>query len=66
VHDVGPNIDDLETQDRRKLQEGVAFTVEPGIYLPHLGIRSEINIIIQNGRAVVTTLPLQTEVTCLV
>lgn len=66
VHDVGPNIDDLETQDRRKLQEGVVFTVEPGIYLPHFGIRSEINIIIQNGRAVVTTLPLQTEVTCLV
>lgn len=66
VHDVGPNIDDLETQDRRKLQEGVAFTVEPGIYLPHFGIRSEINIIIQDGRAVVTTLPLQTEVTCLV
>ena len=66
VHDVGPNIDDLETQDRRRLQEGVAFTVEPGVYLPHFGIRSEINVIIQNGRAVITTLPLQTEVTCLV
>ena len=66
VHDVGPNIDDLETQDRRKLQEGVAFTIEPGIYLPHFGIRSEINVIIQNHRAVVTTLPLQTEVVCLV
>lgn len=66
VHDVGPNIDDLETRDRRKLQEGVAFTIEPGIYLPHFGIRSEINVIIQNHRAVVTTLPLQTEVVCLV
>jgi Xaa-Pro aminopeptidase len=66
VHDVGPNIDDLETQDRRRLQEGVAFTVEPGVYLPHFGVRSEINVIIQNGRAVITTLPLQTEVTCLV
>ncbi len=66
VHDVGPNIDDLETQDRRRLQEGIAFTVEPGIYLPHFGIRSEINVLIQNNRAVVTTLPLQTEVACLV
>lgn len=66
VHDVGPNIDDLETQDRRKLQDGVAFTVEPGIYLPHFGIRSEINVLVQNKRAVVTTLPLQTELVCLV
>lgn len=65
VHDVGPNIDDLETQDRRKLQDGVAFTIEPGIYLPHFGIRSEINVLIQNSRAVVTTLPLQSEVLCL-
>lgn len=66
VHDVGPNIDDLETQDRRRLQENVAFTVEPGIYLPHFGIRSEINVVVQNRRAVVTTLPLQTEVLPLV
>ncbi len=66
VHDVGPNIDDLETQDHRRLQEGVAFTIEPGIYLPHFGIRSEINVLIQNQRAVVTTLPLQTVVACLV
>lgn len=66
VHDVGPNIDDLETQDRRRLQEGCAFTVEPGIYLPHFGIRSEINVLVKDNRAVVTTLPLQTEVTCLV
>jgi Xaa-Pro aminopeptidase len=66
VHDVGPNIDDLETQDRRRLQDGVAFTVEPGIYLPHFGIRSEINVLIRNRRAIVTTLPLQTEVVCLV
>ncbi len=65
VHDIGPNIDDLETQDRRRLQEGVAFTIEPGIYLPHFGIRSEINVLIQGNRAVVTTLPLQTEVVCL-
>lgn len=66
VHDVGPNIDDLETQDRRRLQEGAAFTIEPGVYLTRFGIRSEINVIIQNQRAVVTTLPLQREVTCLV
>ncbi len=48
------------------MQEGCAFTVEPGIYLPHFGIRSEINVLVKDNRAVVTTLPLQTEVTCLV
>jgi Xaa-Pro aminopeptidase len=62
VHDVGPNIDNLETQDRRRLQEGMAFTIEPGIYLPAFGIRSEINVLIEQKRPVVTTLPLQTEV----
>ncbi|MEW5700629.1 MAG: M24 family metallopeptidase [Candidatus Zixiibacteriota bacterium] len=63
VHDVGPNIDNLETQDRRRLQDGVAFTIEPGIYLPEFGIRSEINVLIERGRPVVTTLPLQRAVT---
>ncbi|MBI3872032.1 MAG: aminopeptidase P family protein [candidate division Zixibacteria bacterium] len=66
VHDVGPNIDGLETQDRRRLQEGMAFTIEPGIYLAEFGIRSEINVLIQNGKAEITTLPLQTEVTPIV
>lgn len=65
VHDVGPNIDDLETQDRRLLQEGVAFTIEPGIYLPEYGVRTEINILIKDNRPVVTTLPLQKELICL-
>jgi len=65
VHDIGPNIDNLETQDRRRLQDGMAFTIEPGIYLPDYGIRSEINVLIHRNRAVVTTLPLQTEVVAL-
>lgn len=62
VHGIGPNIDNLETQDQRRLEDGMCFSVEPGIYLPEFGIRSEIDVLIENGRAVVTTLPLQTEV----
>jgi len=62
VHGVGPNIDNLETQDQRRLEDGMCFSVEPGIYLPEFGIRSEIDVLIENGRAVVTTLPLQTEI----
>ncbi len=72
-HFNGVNIDNLETQDRRRLIPGVLFTIEPGIYLPHfafddsgeakgLGIRSEINCFVQPGRIEVTTLPLQTEI----
>ena len=66
VHGIGPNIDDLETQDRRRLRSGMAFSIEPGIYLPEFGIRLEIDCLMVEDRAVVTTLPLQTEVTPLV
>ena len=34
VHFRGVNIDDLETQDRRRLIPGVMFTIEPGVYQP--------------------------------
>ncbi|MCL4859441.1 MAG: M24 family metallopeptidase [Caldilineaceae bacterium] len=70
-HFLGVNIDNLETQDRRRLMPGVLFTIEPGIYLPDfnfddsptakgLGIRSEINCTVHADRLEVTTLPLQT------
>ena len=59
VHGIGPNIDNMETQDQRRLEDGMCFSIEPGIYLPEFGIRSEIDVLIENGRAVVTTLPLQ-------
>ncbi len=76
THWNGVNIDNVETQDRRSLIPGVMFTIEPGIYLPHLdfddsgqtkglGIRSEVNCIVHDGRLEVTTLPLQTELTAL-
>lgn len=45
LHGSGPNLDNLETRDDRLLLPGVAFSVEPGIYLPdELGVRSEINV----------------------
>lgn len=73
VHGNGVNIDNVETQDRRTLIPGVLFTIEPGIYLPDmnfdgsvqakgLGIRSEVNCIVHDGRLEVTTLPFQTEI----
>ena len=45
LHGSGPNLDNLETRDERRLVEGVGFSVEPGIYLPNrFGVRSEINV----------------------
>jgi Xaa-Pro aminopeptidase len=63
VHYNGVNIDNLETQDRRRLIPGVGFTVEPGIYLPEegIGVRLEINCYVGDDDVVVTTLPLQNE-----
>lgn len=45
LHGSGPNLDNLETRDDRRLMPGVAFSVEPGIYIPDdIGVRSEINV----------------------
>ena len=46
VHGDGANLDDLETHDTRKLVHGLAFSIEPGIYLPEegMGVRTEIDV----------------------
>lgn len=45
LHGSGPNLDNLESRDDRRLLRGVGFSVEPGVYLPDdVGIRSEINV----------------------
>lgn len=46
VHGDGANLDDLETHDTRALVPGLAFSIEPGVYLPEegLGVRSEIDV----------------------
>ena len=46
VHGNGVHMDDYETHDDRRLMPGTGFTIEPGIYLPAFGIRSEINVVV--------------------
>jgi Xaa-Pro aminopeptidase len=48
VHGDGANLDSLETHDTRELVEGLAFSIEPGIYLPEegLGVRTEIDVVL--------------------
>ncbi len=55
LHGSGPHLDDYETHDDRVLVPGVGFSVEPGIYLPgEFGVRSEVNVYLAGGEAVVT------------
>ena len=45
VHGNGAHLDDYETHDERRLLPGTGFTIEPGIYFEHFGVRTEINVV---------------------
>lgn len=46
THGSGVNIDNLETHDTRPILPGACFSIEPGIYKPPFGVRTEINILV--------------------
>ncbi len=54
VHGVGANMDDLETHDERRIIPHSCFSIEPGIYLPEFGVRSEVNVLVRPHAAEVT------------
>ena len=54
VHGNGVNMDGLETHDARHLIPGICTSIEPGIYLPEFGIRSEVNVYVGDREARVT------------
>jgi len=54
VHGNGANMDSLETRDDRKIVPRTCFSIEPGIYLPEFGIRSEVNVYVGEREARVT------------
>lgn len=54
VHGTSANMDNLETHDDRRIIAGTCFSIEPGVYLPEFGIRSEVNMYIGTGEAQVT------------
>jgi Xaa-Pro aminopeptidase len=55
VHGNGCNIDSLETIDERHLIPRTGFSIEPGIYLADFGIRSEIDVYLDERSVEVTT-----------
>jgi Xaa-Pro aminopeptidase len=54
VHGNGANMDNLETHDERRVSPWTCFSIEPGIYLPEFGVRSEVNMFVGDTEAVVT------------
>jgi Xaa-Pro aminopeptidase len=54
VHGTGANMDNLETHDERRIVARTCFSVEPGVYLPDFGIRSELNVYVSANQAQVT------------
>ena len=54
VHGNGANMDNFETRDDRRIIPHTCFTVEPGVYLPEFGVRSEVNIYVGEREARVT------------
>ncbi|HVU65915.1 MAG TPA: M24 family metallopeptidase [Ktedonobacteraceae bacterium] len=62
-HGNGANLDNYETQDERQLLPATCCSVEPGIYLPEFGVRSEVNLLIHEHDLEITGVPAQTEIT---
>jgi Xaa-Pro dipeptidase len=54
IHGPGAHLDNLETHDERLILPHTCFSVEPGVYLPEFGVRSEINMLTAPGKAWVT------------
>jgi Xaa-Pro dipeptidase len=61
VHGNGVHLDDYETHDDRRLIPGTGFTIEPGVYTSHFGVRTEINMFVDRQDAYVSG-PLQREI----
>ena len=55
VHGNGAHLDDLEMHEDRLILPETLFTIEPGIYLDHFGVRSEVDIFIDSNNEVHVT-----------
>ena len=64
-HGNGANIDNFETQDARLLLPNTCNSIEPGIYLPEFGVRSEVDLLVFEHDVEVTGVPEQEEITAL-
>jgi Xaa-Pro aminopeptidase len=58
-HGDGANNDNYETQDTRLLLPSTCCSIEPGIYLPEFGVRTEVDLLVFEHDAEVTGVPVQ-------
>ena len=61
MHGAGANMDNLETHDERPELARTCFSVEPALYLPDFGVRTEVNVFVEERGARVTG-EMQTEI----
>ena len=66
LHGSGAHLDSHEVIETRPLVPGLLFSVEPGIYTPGFGVRTEVNVRIDDaGQPVVYAGgPIQTAIEC--
>jgi Xaa-Pro aminopeptidase len=55
THGNGANMDGLETKETRLVLPQTCFSVEPGIYSPEFGVRSEVNVFVDADKHVHVT-----------
>src|SRR4029078_7525492 len=65
VHGNAVHMDDYETHDDRRLLPGTGFTIEPGVYFNHFGVRTEVNMYVDTREARVSG-PAQAAIIALV
>ncbi len=55
THGDAVHFDDFETFDTREVRPDLGLTIEPGVYLPAFGVRSELDVLITDAGVEVTT-----------
>ena len=55
VHGNGAHMDGLETREDRRVIRRTCFSIEPGIYLPEFGVRTEVDVYIDKDGGVHVT-----------
>ena len=61
INGDGATFDGFETLEERLVLPGLGTTIEPGVYFPHFGVRSEINVYVAEEGVELTT-AIQTEI----
>jgi Xaa-Pro aminopeptidase len=62
IHGLSANLDNFETRDTRLILPQTGFTIEPALYVPGFGCRSEINLYVDPTLGPIVTSPIQDDV----